>query len=169
MPPNRGGLQSNPIAALKRREQGHQLNLDDAATLASWPTASARDWKNGKSNQHGKNARPLNEVEMLASWATPGAKDGDKSVRTPKGAAKEAERKGWQNDLCTNAMATLGPTSNGSPASTESGGRLNPAFSLWLMGFPSSWVAAAPSKEKAASECSGLPGTPSFRKFLPSS
>jgi hypothetical protein len=27
-----------------------------------WPTASALDWKSGKSNQHGKNSRPLNEV-----------------------------------------------------------------------------------------------------------
>jgi hypothetical protein len=30
-----------------------------------WPTPSARDWKSGKSNQHGKNARPLNEVILL--------------------------------------------------------------------------------------------------------
>ena len=33
MPENRGGLQTNPEAALKRRKNGHQLNLDDAATL----------------------------------------------------------------------------------------------------------------------------------------
>jgi hypothetical protein len=46
----------------------------------------------------------------LAGWPTPGAKDGDKSVRSPEGAAKEAERKGWMNDLCTAAIAAGWPT-----------------------------------------------------------
>ena len=43
IPESRGGLQRNPEAALKRREQGHMLNLDDAATLAGWqsPTTGA--------------------------------------------------------------------------------------------------------------------------------
>ena len=40
-------------------------------------------------------------------WPTTGAKDGDKSVRTFEGAAKEAERKGWTNDLCTAAHSVL--------------------------------------------------------------
>jgi hypothetical protein len=34
-----------------------------------------RDWKGCKSNQHGKNARPLNEVAELAGWPTPDAQD----------------------------------------------------------------------------------------------
>jgi hypothetical protein len=42
----------------------------------------------------------------LATWPTPGAKDGSKSVRTMEGAEHEAERKGWTNDLCTAALAT---------------------------------------------------------------
>lgn len=49
-------------------------------------------------------------------WPTTGAKDGDKSVRTFEGAAKEAERKGWTNDLCTAAHSVLAgwgtPTAN---------------------------------------------------------
>ena len=40
-------------------------------------------------------------------WPTTGAKDGDKSVRTFEGASKEAERKGWTNDLCTAAHSAL--------------------------------------------------------------
>jgi len=46
-----------------------------------------------------------------ATWPTPGAKDGSKSVRTMEGAEREAERKGWTNDLCTAALATW-PTPN---------------------------------------------------------
>ena len=38
----------------------------DASNVATWPTASARDWKSCASNKHGENARPLNEVARLA-------------------------------------------------------------------------------------------------------
>ncbi len=38
IPEGRGGLQSKPEKALERRANGHQLNLDDQATLASGPT-----------------------------------------------------------------------------------------------------------------------------------
>lgn len=41
LPPNRGGLQTNPQKALERVAQGHQMNLDDAATLAGAPGAAA--------------------------------------------------------------------------------------------------------------------------------
>lgn len=39
------------------------MNLRTAVRL--YPTPTARDWKSGASNQHGKNARPLNEVVHL--------------------------------------------------------------------------------------------------------
>src|SRR5690606_28266383 len=48
MPPNRGGLQTNPQKALERRQQGHQFNLDDAARLAGWATPTSRDHKDGE-------------------------------------------------------------------------------------------------------------------------
>lgn len=47
--------------------KGANNDLGVTSQLAGWPTASARDWKGGKSNQHGKNARPLNEMAELAS------------------------------------------------------------------------------------------------------
>ena len=45
-------------------------------------------------------------TRIESNWPTPGAKDGSKSVRTLEGARAEAERKGWNNDLCTAALGT---------------------------------------------------------------
>jgi len=51
---------------------------------SGWPTASARDWRDGRSNQHGVNARPLNEVAMLAGWPSPATPSGGRSVSIEK-------------------------------------------------------------------------------------
>ncbi len=53
--------------ARKEGESRGWNTLQTVAKLAGWPTCSARDWKGCKSNQHGKNPRPLNEVAYLAS------------------------------------------------------------------------------------------------------
>ena len=60
-------------------------------------------------------------TRIESNWPTPGAKDGSKSVRTLEGARAEAERKGWNNDLCTAALGTW-PTPN---VTTGQGGSLN--------------------------------------------
>src|SRR6185369_18051272 len=92
----------------------------------------------------------LNDQALLTTWPTPSATNADKSVRTTEGAEKEAERRGWNNDLCT---AALGTTATGSPAETASGGQLNPAHSRWLMGYRRVWddcgVMAMPSSRKS--------------------
>lgn len=128
-------------AAAKHGNNGFGLTLGQAATLASWPTASARDWKGATHERWGTNARPLNEVARLAS----------------------------------------GPLATGSPAPTEKSGQLNPAFSLWLMGYdPAAWLLAAPSDKpqpcypqkkprtnSAALEPCEVPETPSFLRPPP--
>lgn len=49
----------------------HGPDLAAAACLAGWPTTAARDWKGATLERWGENARPLNEVAVLAGWATP--------------------------------------------------------------------------------------------------
>lgn len=95
------------------------LNLQTAAALAGWPTPAARDWKSSASNQHGINARPLNEVARLAEWPTPRASDGEKNVRTQSGAEAEIRRKGGPQDLCTAAAVATWATPKASDCSGE--------------------------------------------------
>jgi hypothetical protein len=101
----------------------------------------------GSPAQNGYNEAGNNDASRkmvaLASWPTP---------RTTDGHGNKEHGNGGQ------ALHTLsGMTLSGSPAQTESKGQLNPAFSLWLMGYPKEWLNYAPS------------ATPSFRKSRRSS
>lgn len=40
------------------------------SACSGWPTAAARDWKGATEERWGTNARPLNEVAVLAGWPT---------------------------------------------------------------------------------------------------
>jgi hypothetical protein len=88
MPLNRGGLQRNPEAALKRRGDGHMVNLDDVAVLAGWASPQSRDHKDT------------------------GQTDGDKNARTQQGALNEARRANGNNDLGTTAFLFPALTTN---------------------------------------------------------
>ncbi len=91
----------------------------------SWPTTTTRDWKDGRSNLHGKNSRPLNEVVQL-SRGTDGSNGGPNQS---------------------------GGALSGVAAQTGGHGQLNPAFSRWLMGYPQEWddcaATAMPSSRKS--------------------
>lgn len=56
----------------RKIEKGFTIDLNSQVSMSAWPTVSARDWKGSKSNQHGKNSRPLNEVvDKSENWPTP--------------------------------------------------------------------------------------------------
>jgi hypothetical protein len=125
---------------------GFGMTLGQASQLTAWPTA--RDWKSSASNQHGINARPLNEVARLASWPTATVHDAGRGGQSKRATGETRHGSNLQDFALLASWATmsetvLGPISPGSPAPMEKRGQLNPAFSLWLMGYPPEWESCA--------------------------
>lgn len=94
----------------------------------NWPTAAAANWRDGASNQHGKNSRPLNEVVQL--WPTPYAsmerkyklkKGGQSADRNLSAMARRGEMNGQQDKEDFNMNGNIL-------------GQLNPAWVAQLMG-----------------------------------
>lgn len=109
------------VKAKLNNGNGFGLILPMAVQLAGWPTASSRDWKDTPgmavkaTNPDGSERTRLDQLPRaanLAGWPSPTATNGSKSTRTTEGAEKEAERKGWTNDLATCAQVTGWPTPN---------------------------------------------------------
>ncbi len=123
-----------------------------ASLLAPWATPAARDFKSASAGDEFLSERltetrgkPLSEqafgvepmdAAMLAVWATPKASD--------------AHGSGANQNTKALDLQVRGLTSNGYHAETEKPGQLNPAFSLWLMGYPPEWESCAPQATRSS-------------------
>lgn len=151
----RGRLYLQLVASARRT-----FDSDSGLWPSGWPTAASRDWKGATKDRWGTNARPLNEVAVLAGWPTAAESDGS-GGRIPKDPLAKTRPSGAKVRQTLNAAATLagwgtperlgparltarGEMLTGSSAGMESGGQLSPHLSRWLMGYPMAWCLCAP-------------------------
>ena len=127
---------SSGVAGYPASDSHHTgTTLTDAAKLAGWISPRHHDGLAGVD----PSANPK-DLTTQASWAIPAARDYRSEEATPA-----FNQKRWASPRANKwgEPDSHGKTSGGFLAETASGGQLNPAFSLWLMGYPIAWARCA--------------------------
>tara|TARA_Y100001973_G_C5187622_1_gene328895 strand:+ start:528 stop:1427 length:900 start_codon:yes stop_codon:yes gene_type:complete len=150
-PQTMDGARGNQIRSREelspRAKKGGCSNLRES--VHTWPTPRTVDGTGGaaKLNKRGKRQSDTTGIEYGANlrdsvhtWPTPSTRDykgGYQGGRTRNGHIS--------TDTLDITAQLTGEQSNGSNVETEKPARfrLNPMFSLWLMGYPKSWIQKA--------------------------
>lgn len=128
------------------RNHGPDLAAVTAAALWATPTSLAPA-KNGN-NEAGNSAGlvSIRAHALAALWPTPSVAVIDAKSRPPiMSGRKPTDPQIGLADVATHVVPP-GPARDGSSATTEKPGALNPEFVFWLMGFPPEWVSCAPAE-----------------------
>jgi hypothetical protein len=154
---NGGGEYSDPAKALARMESGHQINLQDVAKLASWPTPRAYIHSEDVSvpgltsldvvarGLYPEKARYWPGQSLESPWVTPSARDWkDSPGMATTGINPDGTERSRIDMLPRQAAQTSGNPVNGSPARTVNRGQLNPALPRWLQSIPAVWDECSP-------------------------
>src|SRR5690606_22945963 len=116
-----------------RWKDGEARNLEDQARMAGWRTPSGSDGEGGTMDvlmamREGYTPKlKLRDQAPLAGYPTPTVDDANNATR----------QSGTFRSLTRTARGMM---PSGSPVQTERRGVLNPALSLWLMGYPDEWL-----------------------------
>ena len=125
----------NPDGTTRRRLD----MLPRVAQLAAWPTPQAnKNTKNSKDPQRMKEDGAqtcLADAAHLAGWATPKCADGRGDPYDPTENRRSELRKQMPS-----AQAGQDASRSNAGTARPAGFRLNPRFSLWLMGYPAAWA-----------------------------
>lgn len=149
----------SPEYVAAKKAEGHGLaNLNDLTQLSAWPTPH-RNSTTGPGSEGRDGGLNIQTAAQLASWNTPAASDGNGGKRPhPDTSMTGQHPSGRKVNMGLSSQAHLGFLNTeparltasgdlliGSTAEMESGGRLNPAHSRWLMGLPPEWDDCAPT------------------------
>tara|TARA_R110002020_G_scaffold309418_2_gene525446 strand:- start:58 stop:711 length:654 start_codon:yes stop_codon:yes gene_type:complete len=140
-----GGEYQDPEKILARMEKGYQTNLGDLVKLWPTPRASSRlayhenPTKSQIAGTHGwnLNAAVTDSLDENPNrlWPTPTVQDSNKATKQ--------WREYHQNSL-TAAVFTK------KMADPKSGGKLNPQWVAWLMGYPTEYLNSVPWETRSS-------------------
>lgn len=128
-----GGEYKDTEMAIARCMGPHANDLRDFVRMVPWPTPIVQNSKHATASPKQKDKKTLDVLTRMALLGTPTSRDWKDGATTLQNTPVNALL----------GRQVLGIKRDGSDAQTENQGRLNPAFSRWLMGFPKAWCEAA--------------------------